>query len=83
MCFSLIFHLSLHTNCSQTLSKLGTSESLNPVTMRALPEGPGHPITGKSKGSKNVWHWLIPAHLYFLFFGHGFAVCLGRIFVFS
>ena len=59
MCFSLIFHQSLHVSCSRTLSRFGMLKSLNPVTMRALQVGHGHPITGKSKDSKKVSNWLI------------------------
>lgn len=77
MCSSLSFHLSLHVNCSQTLSRLGTSKSLNPVTMRAFLVGPGHPITGKSKGRKKVRHWLIPTRfdLYYYFVYFGLWIC--------
>jgi hypothetical protein len=50
-------------SCSWTLSRFGTTKSLNPVTTRALQVGHGQPITGKSNSRKKVQHRPIPTHL--------------------
>ena len=41
-------------SCSWTLSRFGTTKSLNPVTTRALQVGHGQPITGKSNSRKKA-----------------------------